>query len=98
MDNFPDGYPRIAALIDSDPNFVIYRQYGFLRHRCLLHLQDELAECEQKLQAYDAHDAETHKILLRSRQRDDTEKIPKRSKLLATIHSKLNEYGNVCRI
>ena len=95
MDDFPNGYPRIAALIDSDPNFVIYRQHRFLRHRCMLHLQDELAEFEQKLKAIDAQDAKDHKILLKSRQRDDDEKIPKRSRLLATIQLKLKEYGNI---
>jgi hypothetical protein len=31
--------PRLAALLDSDENFMLYRRFGYLQARLLLHKQ-----------------------------------------------------------
>ena len=40
--DFPLGYPRLASYIHTDIDGRIYRQFGRLRNRLLLHRQDEL--------------------------------------------------------
>ncbi|MCJ1225668.1 hypothetical protein MMC12_002317 [Toensbergia leucococca] len=92
VDDFRIGYPRLAAFVESDPNFVEYRQYRYLRHRCMLHLQDELSTMERKLHRLDADD---HHLNLKSRNRDDNQKWPKRKELLANIQNKLQEYDDM---
>jgi hypothetical protein len=36
----PVGYPQLAALIESDGNFMLFRRFGFLHGRLLLQVQD----------------------------------------------------------
>src|SRR5215469_11608832 len=35
----PEGYPRLAAFLDSDENFMVYRRFGYLQSRLLLEKQ-----------------------------------------------------------
>ncbi|KAG9237004.1 hypothetical protein BJ875DRAFT_481744 [Amylocarpus encephaloides] len=30
IENHPSGYPRLAALLDNDENFMLYRKFGFV--------------------------------------------------------------------
>ncbi|OQO04026.1 hypothetical protein B0A48_10669 [Cryoendolithus antarcticus] len=53
----PHGYDRLARAIASEsPDSAppLYRKFGHLHHRILLHLQDELAELEEQLASLDA--------------------------------------------
>lgn len=50
------GYPRLAAFADSDECFMIYRRFGHIHSRLLLHLQDELRELEADLYDMDKRD------------------------------------------
>ncbi|MCJ1245845.1 hypothetical protein MMC30_003049 [Trapelia coarctata] len=95
VDSFPRGYPRLACLVQSDPNFAMYRQYRYLRHRCLLNIQDELAELEQRLAILDADDEKNDPQKLTSRERDYSGKWLRRKELLAEIKSKLREYDEL---
>lgn len=95
MDSFPRGYPRLASLVQSDPNFAMYRQYRYLRHRCLLNIQDELAELERRLATLDADDEKDAPKNLTSRDLDYRQKWPRRKELLAEIKSKLREYDDL---
>lgn len=47
------GYSRLAAFLDSDENFMIYRRFGYIQSRLLLEKQDELRMLEDKLDILD---------------------------------------------
>lgn len=93
VESFPRGYPELAAFVGSDPNFTMYRRYNFLHHRCLLHLQDQLAVMERQLNYLDKDDERTAPKNLVSRDLDDHQKHPRRKELLTEIKKKLQEYG-----
>ena len=91
MDDYPEGYGKLAAFIDCDPNFRIYRKFGWLHNRVLLHIQDELQELEEELEMIDAWEAKSgNNVKLASRREDTTSE---RLELIATIKQKLDEYG-----
>ena len=97
VDDHPEGYPQLAAFINSDENFTIARKYGYLRTRVLLYRQDELSVLEKKLIALDDDDKENgRQLALRSRKNDEeTDKDPvySRKALMQRIDDKLKEYG-----
>lgn len=43
------GYPNLAAFLDSDEGFAVYRRFGYLQSRILLQKQDELRSLEEEL-------------------------------------------------
>ena len=94
VDDYPIGYPKLAAMEDLDPNFMITRRFGWLHMRLLLHLQDEITELEATLQAMDKLNADTDPLRLVSRRRDEGFDN-KRKDLLQTIDEKLIQYGSV---
>ncbi|KAI8959734.1 hypothetical protein F5Y11DRAFT_350223 [Daldinia sp. FL1419] len=47
------GYPRLAALVASDQDNLIIRQFGYLHARVLLDLQDKLQGYEEDLERCD---------------------------------------------
>ncbi|KAK0509130.1 hypothetical protein JMJ35_008501 [Cladonia borealis] len=90
VDDYPEGYGKLAAFIDCDPNFRIYRKFGWLHNRVLLHIQDELQELEEELEMIDAWEAKSgDNVKLASRREDTT---TERLELIATIKQKLDEY------
>ncbi|KAI4128513.1 MAG: hypothetical protein LQ338_002683 [Usnochroma carphineum] len=94
VDSYQRGYSTLAAIQDSDPNFLIYRKFGWLRNRLLLDLQDQLVTLEEELQLLDDNDArlrDPDKVLI-SRRNDELQKTL-RQDLLRTIRQKLLEYG-----
>lgn len=94
------GYPRVAAFMDSDENFMMYRRFGFLYSRILLNKQDELRKIEERLDKLDQIDStrcEGLALCLQSRV-DDVPQIgvdPKcsRQELLKASEEKLLHYG-----
>ena len=96
VDDHPRGYPKLAAFINSDENFLIARKYGFLRSRVLLYRQDELSVLEKDLVALDDEDKNSRELALMSRKHDEeTDKDPlySRKVLMQKIDDKLKEYG-----
>lgn len=87
----PTGYPRLAAFLDSDENFMLYRRFGFLQARALLYKQDELRELEDKLDKMDQRDAKTKPKVLKSRDKDDAN--GERKNLIGLITKEFKEYG-----
>ena len=87
------GYPRVAALVDSDPNWNIYRRFGYLRNRVMLHTQAELASLEVELQKLDYRDSKEAPEVLTSMEQDDTQRDPRRKFLLKEIETALKSYG-----
>lgn len=88
MEEYPRGYPRLAALQSSDPVFAMFRRFTTLHTRVLLLAQDELCSLEKKLQAIDA--AERTQLYLSSREHDAN---TDRRSIISEIKLKLREYG-----
>ena len=97
VDDHPPGYPQFAAFIDSDPNFLMCRKFGWLRGRVLLDRQDELNVLERRLLAMDDEDKEECPLALKSRKvdngREDIDEEFSRKTLLQEIDAKLEKYG-----
>ena len=51
-----EGYPSLAQFIASDADAAIYRKFGHLSARNLLHFQSELHGLEEQLQQFDRED------------------------------------------
>ena len=99
MDGYSEGYGRLAAFEDCDPNFLIYRKFGWLYNRLLLHLQDELKKLEEDLERLDRWELEKGDYKkLRSRRRDASFPTSKRQALLTVLNGKLKEYGKLVLI
>lgn len=98
MDQYPVGYGKLAAVEDCDPNFLIYRKFGWLRNRALLHLQDELVELEEDLEALDKLDFIEEPTLLFSRRQNSGPEGLERRELLIKLTQKLAEYGELASI
>lgn len=71
---------------------MLYRRFGFLQARLLLHKQDELRRMETLLDGIDKYDANNRPNLLKARERDDKES-GHRKKLFDEIEQKFREYG-----
>ncbi|KAI9658412.1 MAG: hypothetical protein M1821_002545 [Bathelium mastoideum] len=100
------GYPRLATLQTSTPNFSLYRGFSYLHGRVLLDLQDEVTVLERELDRFDDEDKEGSSIqkrTLRSRKFDIRESdrqwqvtgIRTRRHVLREIRAKLAEYDDV---
>lgn len=87
VEHHPRGYPRLAALQNSDPVFSIFRRFGNLHARCLLLAQDELSTLEAQLTELDT--GERVQLFLSSRAHDGNER---RRAVLNKIRSKLREF------
>jgi len=91
----PEGYPRLAALLDSDESFMLYRRFGYLQARLLLDRQDELRALELRLDRLDTTDANNKPDgpnMLRSRAYNAVTN-PARKRLLDEIEAKFKDYG-----
>ncbi|PVH82395.1 hypothetical protein DL98DRAFT_653150 [Cadophora sp. DSE1049] len=94
LNECPEGYPRLAAFLDSNENFMLYRRFGFLQGRLLLYKQDELRELEARLDRMDKLDAKRDQSLLRSREKDDAYGS-RRKMLLEEIDVKFKDYASL---
>ena len=84
----PDGYPKMAAFLDSDENFMVYRRFGYAQSRLLLEQQDIVRRLEYQLESIDYCDTENCPSLLKSR--DDFESH--RKTLLADLKREWLDY------
>jgi hypothetical protein len=92
VDSCPRGYPNVAAFLDSDECFSVYRRFGFLQSRLLLNKQDKLRELEEALDRLDKKEARADEK--RPRTTDLPEKdIKPREDLLAAIEGEFTSYG-----
>lgn len=96
IDDHPNGYPRLAAFLNSDENFLICRKFGFLHNRILLHRQDELRELEKKLLDMDKEVEKTDVTMLKCRTREERVTDDRR-RLFNQIDEKLKEYSDVVK-
>ncbi|KAE9363026.1 hypothetical protein N431DRAFT_357224 [Stipitochalara longipes BDJ] len=56
VDDYPAGYPQLAAFIASHDNFCIFRKFDRASNRVLLHLQSEIAALNDSLDEMDKSD------------------------------------------
>ncbi|KAF2100566.1 hypothetical protein NA57DRAFT_74171 [Rhizodiscina lignyota] len=96
--DYPNGYPKLSAFINSDDSFRVYRRFGTLRVRLILHCQAELNALEKKLNEIDKEDAKDEKTAFRiqsiSYDKDD-ETSTVRERLINEIGQKLKEYDDL---
>ncbi|KAL1637733.1 hypothetical protein SLS58_009160 [Diplodia intermedia] len=53
VENCPQGNPRLAAFLDCDENFMMYRRFGWIQARLLLRKQREISDMEKNLEVQD---------------------------------------------
>ncbi|KAJ4504161.1 hypothetical protein HRR90_008033 [Exophiala dermatitidis] len=99
IESNPEGWPRLAAVIDSDPSFMIFRRFGYLRTRLLVWHQDRLREIESTLEGLDWEDFnnEPYKRALCCRQGDDRRIPAKRRHLFQQLSEELKRYDDLLR-
>lgn len=100
VENYPLGYPRQAAFADSDESFMLYRRFGNVHARLLLHQQDELREMEEKLHDLDLLDNfQGGSKFLKCRELDEERPAiadqESRPQLLERMREKTMQYGRV---
>ncbi|OMP82540.1 hypothetical protein BK809_0006850, partial [Diplodia seriata] len=89
-------YSRYAAFIDTDDNFRIYRRFGTLRNRVLLHRQLELSLLEDELDELDQSDNNGARAYrLASIQYDKAQQDSMRTDLVERIDTKLEQYDTL---
>ena len=93
VDEYDRGYGRLAAFEDCDPSFLIYRKFGWLHNRFLLHLQDELQVLENNLLSFDKFEATRgNPRFQQSCRLDNGRQNSKRRAMLTDIKAKLDEF------
>lgn len=101
LEEYPKGYPLLAAFQSSEPSWSIYRAFNYLHSRVILNLQDELRVLEEqlyKLDRIDDENGDTARLGSRSkelREAKNNKTESKRLVLLATIREKLVHYDEI---
>lgn len=96
LNEYERGYGRVAGFEDCDPCFLVYRKFGWLHNRLLLHLQDELQVLEEELLRFDRDEAiNSNPVLQRCRRKDDGRPESKRLTMLKLIKETLGEYDEI---
>ena len=76
--------------MDTDPNLLVFRKFGWLRDCVLLDKQDDLQHLERDLREH--VEGEDNPMRLKSRAVDQ-EYPDSRDEIIAQIDEKLKEYG-----
>lgn len=89
----------LAAFLDSDDNFMIYRRFGYLQARLLLEKQEELRRLEEDLDILDSREQERWKDAhardnpLKTLKNGKKDKASERRVLIRKIEKKFRGYG-----
>ncbi|KAL8900816.1 MAG: hypothetical protein Q9207_005507 [Kuettlingeria erythrocarpa] len=94
LESAPRGYPRLAAFMNSDEHFMVYRRFGWLHSRVLMHLQDDVDELELSLKNLDEHE-ETSPVRRQIFCRNDHPTTQSRRYLPQTITEQLSRYDKM---
>lgn len=89
----PGSYPRLAAFVNTDPSFMIFRRFGYVRARLILDQQEKLREMEAELDDLDEADNHYPRAPLRSRSADVGSSDQRRRILLVQLAEELKAYG-----
>ena len=96
VQEYPRGYPQLAAYTNSDDNRHLTRRFGYVRSRLLLYAQDEVQQLERKLAELDTSDAANDQTAYRLNSRQwDEEHSTARKNVIAELKIKLKEYDDL---
>ncbi|KAG8530119.1 uncharacterized protein KY384_005601 [Bacidia gigantensis] len=95
LEDYPDGYPRLAAFMTSDINTRVFRRFGWERNRLLLHKQDRIAELSDQLRELDKADEVANPERLYSRRDDEEQASCERQRLMHQMSTDLKEYDDL---
>ncbi|KAF2180528.1 hypothetical protein K469DRAFT_692727 [Zopfia rhizophila CBS 207.26] len=101
LEEYPLGYPRLAAFESSESSFSLYRGFSYLHSRVILELQDELRCLEANLQDLDEMDdinGQGRRLMSRAmdlRQAKKEGVTSKRAQLIGAIREKLVLYDEI---
>ncbi|PQE07213.1 Peptidase C14 caspase domain protein [Rutstroemia sp. NJR-2017a BVV2] len=98
--DFPEGLPRLAALMNSNDSFALCRRFGRLSDRLLLHLQVKLTDLEKELDEIDKADEEHPRLKFRNYGYEGFEEDkhnPRKAELLSEILETFEKYDISCR-
>ncbi|KAH8751027.1 hypothetical protein BGZ57DRAFT_959075 [Hyaloscypha finlandica] len=95
-EEFPEGWPKLAAFINSADDLTMFRRFGRAHCRILLHLEAEITILERELDLLDTHDAESPDFKHRLRRSEWHEGWDSAQKnLLNELKMKLLEYDEL---
>lgn len=101
LQEYPKGYPLLAAFQSSESSWSIYRAFNYLHSRVILELQDELRVLEEQLSDLDEIDhlcGNTDRLQSRSVELEEAKKEQTDSErlgLIAKIREKLVNYDEI---
>ncbi len=94
VDDFPKGYPQLAAFANSCDTFANVRRFGRLSYRILAHLQNDLTDMEKTLDELDNKDAKDKKMEKRLRGYENFAGWDEEQrKLISKISATYSQYG-----
>ncbi|CZR54213.1 uncharacterized protein PAC_04096 [Phialocephala subalpina] len=92
-EDYPQGWPRLAAFLNTSSTLAVWRRFGTAHNRVLLHLQATITRLEQQLDELDKADAKDPARLYRLRRNEWREGWDTAQKdILEEMHRKLVEY------
>lgn len=96
LEEYPDGFPRFAAWMNLDENFLLTRRYGWLHNRVMMFHQSQLHDLEVQLEAVDEDLATEEAGALASHQTFvQGVEGEEREALMLEIDKKLEQYGEL---
>lgn len=90
IEDYPNGYPRFAALLAAHDSFSVFRRFSTLRTRLLLLAQDEIAVLEDKLNRIDREESSPLFLACNRKDRNDARDI-----VISQIKTSLATYGKL---
>ena len=100
VEDYPNGFPRLAGFLNSDESFMVYRRFGYVFARLLLAKQDDIRRLEGLLNGMDKQDnGEGNHLFIKSHYEDARrETFPSawgvsRVELLDQLETKAKDYG-----
>ena len=97
VDDYPEGFPKLAAFISCDDSLAMHRSFKCCHNRVLVQLEVQITELEKKLYILDKEDAADPDRIHRLQWTEHEEGWdPAQVKLIDELKSKLKEYGKHC--
>jgi hypothetical protein len=94
VDDFPRGFPRLAALLSADDDLMMFRGFRRIHSRVLLQMEVEITQLENALDKLDKEDDADPNMWYRlSNTEHDEDWDPRQKELFDQLLTKLKEYG-----
>ncbi|KAI0538645.1 hypothetical protein GGR58DRAFT_467487 [Xylaria digitata] len=90
-----NGNPRLAALMATDPVFLIVRRYRYLQARLLLHIQEDLNRHEAELGGLDREQLSAEQLSQKEEEDRTYEYSMKQRRILKKVSTSLTQYSQV---